>query len=237
MNHFFLFALPLAGILFFSGCSSSPHRFEASSAMVAPEAPMEMNPSSVPSDAKMQRAEQARMLVWTADLEIEVSDVTASIATVTDMTKKQGGYVERTTNRKDGGASLTIRVPAALLKATVSNLEALGTVTHQRVSAEDVTEKYVDIDARLKNKIALRDRLKQLLDKATAVKDILSIETELNRVQSDIDSMTAQLKSLRGRSDYASIDVTLSRKQILGPLGYFFKGLFWGIEKLFVIQD
>lgn len=216
-----LFALTLI----LSGCASSSN----SRAPFAPTA-LEVNESP-------EKVEQARMLVWTADVQIEVTDVTESIAKVTDITKKQGGYVERTTHRKDGAASLTIRLPAALLKTTITHLEALGTVTHQSVSAEDVTEKFVDIDARLKNKIALRDRLKQLLDKATAVKDILSIETELNRVQSDIDSMTAQMKSLKGRADFASLDLTLSRKQILGPLGYLFKGLFWGIEKLFVIQN
>ena len=218
--YFFLFSY----VLFVSGCSSTNSN--------APYALSELEAKESP-----ETVEQSRMLVWTADLEIEVSDITNSIATVIGVTTKQGGFVERTTNRKDGSASMTLRVPSAILKSTISRLETIGTVTHQSVSAEDVTEKYVDIDARLKNKIALRDRLKQLLDKATAVKDILSIETELNRVQSDIDSMTAQIKSLKGRADFATIDLTLSRKQILGPLGYLFKGLFWSIEKLFVIQD
>lgn len=215
----------LALTLILSGCASSSN----SRAPFAPTA-LEVNESA-------EKVEQSRMLVWTADLEIEVSDITANVAAVTALTTKQGGFVERTTNRKDGSATMTLRVPASILKTTITRLETIGTVTHQSVSAEDVTEKYVDIDARLKNKIALRDRLKQLLDKATAVKDILSIETELNRVQSDIDSMTAQIKSLKGRADFATIDLTISRKQILGPLGYLFKGLFWGIEKLFVIQD
>ena len=217
---FFLFSY----ILFVCGCSSTNSN--------APYALSELG-----AKESTEKVEQSRMLVWTADIEIEVSEITNSIATVIAFTAKQGGFVERTINRKDGSASMTLRIPAALLKPTITRLETIGTVTHQNVSAEDVTEKYVDIDARLKNKIALRDRLKQLLDKSTVVKDILSIETELNRVQSDIDSMTAQIKSLKGRADFATIDLTLTRSKILGPLGYLFKGLFWSIEKLFVIQD
>jgi hypothetical protein len=196
-----------------------------------------MQEIAMEANESTEKVEQDRMLIWTADLDIQVNNISNSVAKVTAFITTQKGFVERTMTTKDGSASMTLRVPAKILKSTMSSLETIGTVTLRNISAEDVTEKYVDIDARLKNKIALRDRLKQLLDKATAVKDILSIETELNRVQSDIDSMTAQIKSLKGRADYATIDLTLSRKQILGPLGYFFKGLYWGIEKLFIIQE
>ncbi len=48
----------------------------------------------------------------------------------------------------------------------------------RRISSEDVTEQYVDIDARLRTMVALRDRLRALLDKAQDVKDILTIEIE-----------------------------------------------------------
>jgi len=214
----------LVSMLFMSGCSST----NANAPMQ--EIAMEANGST-------EKVEQDRMLIWAADLDIQVNNISNSVAKVAAFITTQKGFVERTMTTKDGSASMTLRVPAKILKSTMSSLETIGTVTRRNISAEDVTEKYVDIDARLKNKIALRDRLKQLLDKATAVKDILSIETELNRVQSDIDSMTAQIKSLKGRADYATIDLTLSRKQILGPLGYLFKGLYWGIEKLFIIQE
>ena len=96
--------------------------------------------------------------------------------------------------KDDRSASLTIRVPADKFRSAVAGLEGLGTVTGRSVVGQDVTEQYVDVEARLKNKVVLRDRLQNLLDRADAVKDILSIETELNRVQGDIDSMAAQLK-------------------------------------------
>ena len=85
--------------------------------------------------------------------------------------------------------------------------------------------------------VALRDRLRALLDKAQDVKDILAIEKELGRVQGDIDSMQARLTALKGQVDLASIDVSISRKRILGPIGVVFKGAWWIVEKLFVIQQ
>lgn len=57
------------------------------------------------------------------------------------------------------------------------------------------------------------------------------------RVQGDIDSMEGLIKALKGRVDYATVTLSLNRKAILGPLGYLFKGLWWGVEKLFVIRD
>jgi hypothetical protein len=132
---------------------------------------------------------------------------------------------------------MTLRVPAPSLQATVASFEAIGRVTSRRLSSQDVTEQYVDTDARLKTMVALRDRLRALLDKAQNVKDILAIEKELGRVQADIDSLQARLKTLKGKVDLASINLTIKRRRILGPLGYAFKAVFWTVEKLFVIQD
>jgi hypothetical protein len=89
--------------------------------------------------------------------------------------------------------------------------------------------------------MALRDSLKVLLEKAAEVKDVLAVETELNRVQGDIDSMEGRMKSLKGQADLATVELKLiapeaEKKPIYGPLGYLFKGLWWGVEKLFIIR-
>jgi hypothetical protein len=181
-----------------------------------------------------------RMLIWKAALTVEVDDVKEAAARATVVTEKAGGYVEQKSDsgeKDDKSACLTIRVPADKFKSAVAGLENLGTVTDRNVTGQDVTEQYVDVEARLKNKIVLRDRLQKLLDRADAVKDILSIETELNRVQGDIDSMTAQLKALKGRVDYATITLSLQRKQVLGPIGFVGKWVVWAVEKLFIIRE
>ena len=178
-----------------------------------------------------------RKFIWTAGLSVEVGTVAPAAARAAELTTQAGGYVETQSFDKERSASLRLRVPAAALKNTVAALENLGKVTSRHVNARDVTEQYVDIEARLKNMAALRDRLKELLGKATDVKDVLALETELNRVQSDLDSLEARMRVLKGQVELATIDLTLDRRPIYGPLGYFFKGLWWGIEKLFVIRD
>jgi hypothetical protein len=178
-----------------------------------------------------------RKMVWTGRLRIEVASVAEAATRAADLAAQSGGYVETQTVEKERRANLRLRVPAAGFKDAIASLEALGRVKERSVHAQDVTEQYVDLEARLKNRTALRDRLKQLLDKAADVKDVVAIETELNRVQADLDSMEGRMKALKGQVDLAAIDLTLERRPIYGPLGYFFKGLWWGIEKLFVIRE
>ena len=183
-----------------------------------------------------------RMMVWTADLSIETADLSNAVVQAVAIAQKNGGYLESRSDSTYGGATLKLRIPAPSFTNAIGSLESLGEVLSRRVASEDVTEQYVDVEARLKNKIVLRDRLRKLLDQATEVKDVLAIETELNRVQGDVDSMEARIKSLKGRVDFATLDLTLRQKEqkpkkILGPLGYLFKGLFWTVEKLFVIRE
>ena len=176
------------------------------------------------------------MLVWRAWLSLEVSNVHEALSRVTDIAKQSGGYIENKSESGESEAHAILRVPADSLTPVMTSLESVGKVTSRSVSSEDVTEQYVDLDARMKTMIALRDRLRALLDKARDIKDILAIEKELGRVQADIDSMQARLKALKGMVDYSSIDISIERRRILGPLGYVFKGIWWGVEKLFVIQ-
>lgn len=187
--------------------------------------------------SQTERVEQSRMLIWRAWLSLEVSSVSNAAARVADIATQSGGYVENRSDSGDDRANVTLRVPVDSLKSAVASLESIGKVTSRRVSSEDVTEQYVDIDARMKTMVALRDRLRALLDKALDVKDILAIEKELGRVQADIDSIQARFKALKGKVDLASIDVSITRRRILGPLGVVLKGAWWVVGKLFVIQE
>ncbi len=180
--------------------------------------------------------EKDRMLIWSASLDIEVDKVSDAVDLVVSIIEESGGYVESKSMSGEKGASFKLRVPSKQLTPVIDRLADLGHETHRRISAQDVTELYIDTEARLKNAIALRDRLKKLLKRAVNVKDVLIIEKELTRLQSDIDSMEGKLKNLKGRVDYSSIALSLDQKTILGPLGYVFKGVGWVIEKLFVIR-
>ena len=189
--------------------------------------------------SKKSQQQFDRMMIWRASLTIEVSNVTNAVAQLVVLAEKQGGYVEKQSlrDRDSVSASVTLRIPSQVFSETITDAGILGKITRQSVSGEDVTERYVDTEAALKNRIALRDRLSQLLEKADSVQDILAIETELNRTQTEIDVLEGRIKLLKGSVDYATIVVDLESKQILGPVGYVFQGIWWGVKKLFIIQE
>ena len=185
-------------------------------------------------------AVQDRLLAWKGSLSVAVADLTNAVDQAVAVVARHGGYLESRSDHTYGGTTLKLRIPASAFTNAIGALEALGRVESRSVESEDVTEQYVDVAARLKNKLVLRDRLRALLDKATEVKDVLAIETELNRVQGDIDSMEARIQSLQGQVDFAVLDLNLRQKEkppLLGPLGLVCKGLWWTVRKLFVLRD
>lgn len=214
-----------------TGCQTAPQQ-----SRYAMGAPSHIHAGAAENGDRTQ-ATPARMLVWTASLSLEVWNVSNAVEEATSLVNASGGYVSSASGDGVRSSHMTIRVPAKTFDGAVAELESLGEIQSKDVSGRDVTEEYVDIEARLKNKIVLRDRLQKLLEKAADVKDVLAIETELNRVQGDIDSMQARITALKGLVDYATINLHLQRKTVLGPVGYIVKGVFWTLGKLFVLRE
>ncbi len=108
---------------------------------------------------------------------------------------------------------MTVRVPAESLDAFVSGARALGTVKFQSEGSEDVTQQHVDLTARLENLRAEEVRLRSFFDSAKTVEEMLLVETELNRVRQEIESLDAQVKYLERQAAMATVTIELTEKQ------------------------
>ena len=109
-------------------------------------------------------------------------------------------------------ATVTLRVPAdqATYQATLERLRGLAErVVDEQSQAQDVTEEYVDLDARLRNLRASEESLLQLLAKAQRVEDILSIQRELTNVRGQIEQIQGRKQALERRADMATITLTI----------------------------
>jgi hypothetical protein len=175
-----------------------------------------------------------RMVIKSAGLVLAVNDFKAASDAAAGIIKDAGGLIQ-SESQYDDNYYMQIKIPGDKLEATVDMLAKLGDEKSRNISKQDVTEQVVDSEAVLKNKTALRDRLRQLSAQAKDVKDIVAVETELSRVQGEIDSMEATLKSLKGRVNMSDVSLTFEKKVTPGPLGWVFMGLWWIIGKLFVI--
>ena len=176
-----------------------------------------------------------KLTIRSATQVLEVSDPVASTDQVQTLILECGGRIE-SIRTQDTYSYLDLRVPSAGLTATLDRLAELGKETNRFLSERDVTGQVIDLEATLANKRALRDRLRQLLERADSVKDVLAVETELTRLQTELDAADARLGVLRGQVAMARVDLTLQQRRILGPLGMVLKAVGWGLEKLFVIR-
>lgn len=116
-------------------------------------------------------------------------------------------------------ASLQLRVGRRHAEALLGAM-AGPEITERRVEREDKTLAVVDVEARLKNLVELRDRLRALLAHRTAaLKDILETERELARVQSDLDAMTAQRQALANETEKILLNADYRPEPSIGETG------------------
>ncbi|MDP2954071.1 MAG: DUF4349 domain-containing protein [Chloroflexota bacterium] len=153
-----------------------------------------------------------RQVISTASLSLEVKAVEAAVSQVRAIAEGLGGFVERlsgSSGKNQDQATVTIRVPQDQFFTAVERLEALGKVQNRNMGTDDVTERFIDLEARLKSALRGEQSLLSLLQKAQTVSDVLTIERELSRVRSEIERLQGQLNFLKRRVDLATITVSL----------------------------
>ena len=155
-------------------------------------------------------APQARLIVRTVDMTMEVVDVAATMNSIGEVAAQYGGWIvsEQRSSRHTGWIS--IRVPSAELDAAVGNVSALGLdVTSLISSSVDVTEEYFDVEARISNLYDTADSLRQLLIREGELEDILEVQRELTRVSEEIEVLEGRKRYLEQTSATSLINVRL----------------------------
>ena len=180
--------------------------------------------------------QEARYTIRSASLDLEVSDVAEATTRIEGAVKAREGLIESSSNAGTESASISIRVPSSRLRETVEELSRFGDIVTSRFSEQDVSEQYTDSEAKLANLRALRDRLRTLLDRATGVKDVLAIEEQMTRVQTELDQLESRFKLLNSKIAMSTLEVSLEKSHIPGPLGAVLQAGAWVIEKLFVLN-
>ena len=153
-----------------------------------------------------------RQVISTASISLEVEMVDETTATIRTIAEGLGGFVERLSssgNEDRQQASITIRVPQAQFFNALDQLSALGEVQSQNVGSDDVSEQFIDLQARLNSSLREEESLLSLLDRVEGISEVLVIERELNRIRSEIERLQGQLNFLERRVDLATITISL----------------------------
>jgi uncharacterized protein DUF4349 len=192
-------------------------------AALARSADAAAQPAAQPASAASGASDQAmtsqpldRMVIRTAQLSLEVQDIETALTKVRQLADQGGGFVsasnthvERVNDQDRTVADLTIQVRSSSVDEVVSGLRGLGKVTTESSGSQDVTEEYVDLDSNLRNLQASEAAILKLMDKATRIEDVLSLQRELTNVRGQIERIQGRKRYLERRTDMATIAVSL----------------------------
>lgn len=227
-----LVALILIALISIVGCAA-PTVIPAARSAVVPQPAMppvasdqlQSNAESAATGARANAPSAAsaeRMIVYNAQVTLEVQDADKASADIAAIASQNKGYVAGTNLSRDGRGQMrgtvTIRIPAESLDAAQKQIEAVGLkVLSRNKNSNDVTDQYTDLNARLTNLTATEADLRKLMDttteRATKADDILAIYRELTNVRTQIEQIKGQMNLLEKTSTLATLTIALEPHQ------------------------
>jgi hypothetical protein len=157
------------------------------------------------------------MIARVAGITLTTKEFDKTRSSLEEILKRHSGYMGelKVSAPADAGRSLTatLRIPAQQLDAAMTELKKLGRVEDESQGGEEVTQQYVDLQARLANGIHTEQRLTEILRTRTGkLQDVLKVELEIDRVRGEIEQMQAEQKELSKRVAFAMLNTTVKEE-------------------------
>lgn len=152
-------------------------------------------------------------IIKTAHLRFETQNLETSFSNIYKAAKTYKAYIQNDNSGTDYGSiyrNITLRIPNTNFDAFIHEISK--GVTHfdrKEISAEDVTEEFVDVEARLKAKRTLENRYLEILKKANKVSEILEVEKQLSIIREEIEVAEGKLKYLQNRVSMSTISIEM----------------------------
>lgn len=228
-------ALALAVLLLSLGsCRKAEYAREEAPASIAGPAPAqdasapERQAKAAPAGASAETRARAipRKLIRTVNLQLEVRDTEKVAAEVQALATRLGGYVGSSTGQRQGDLmyyTLTLRVPVERLDEALAAIRGLALrVNQESQQVDDVTDQYVDLDARMRTLEATETELRALLaesrQRARKVAEIMEVYQQLIEVRSQIEQIRTQLNSFDKLAALSTINLQLVPTEAARPV-------------------
>jgi hypothetical protein len=232
----------------YSSNSSPNARSAASSQAAAPQtnaAPAEQAKAggggqAVIQNVSLQQADQSqaapvpvdRKIIRNANLSLETDDPKKAMQRIASVAESRGGFVVTSETRQEAGVdggkaqetiTMDVRVPAAQFDAAMNDIRATASrVISEKMTGQDVTEEYIDLDARLRTQKALESQLLNIMKNANDVTDAMSVERELANVRTEIEKIEGRKRFLDNQTSLSTISVTIQPPSpLVSTTGFF----------------
>jgi Domain of unknown function (DUF4349) len=172
------------------------------------------------ADTAASTAEAAdRKIIRNANLTMEVNSTTEAQHRVTSIAESHGGFVVTSESKQREAAEpalrtldikLVVRVPAVRFGATLDQIRGLANnLREENVEGQDVTEEFIDLEARIKTQRALELQFLEIMKQARTVTDAMEVQRQLSDVRTDIEKLEGRKRFLENRASLSTITVNL----------------------------
>ncbi len=159
---------------------------------------------------------QEQKIIKTGNLRYESHDLDETHRQINSLVKRYQGFVSSDRSGKgydEDYRSMTIRVPSQHFQAMLDSIsKGVAYFDQNEVTQRDVTEEFVDIEARLKAKRELENRYLELLKQAKTVKEMLEIERELSTIREEIEARQGRLNYLQNQVSYSTLNINIYKR-------------------------
>jgi hypothetical protein len=172
--------------------------------------------TALTDEVPLQPSEHAetidRKIIKQGEVKFETTDVDKTKSSIVQTVRELNGYISKDivndySHRLEH--LLIIRVPADKFDLLLQNIsEGVDKFDSKNIDALDVTEEYIDVQSRVKTKKELHARYTELLKQATNVEEMLTIEREKGKLQTEIEAVEGRMRYLRDKIAFSTLTVT-----------------------------
>ena len=174
-----------------------------------------------------------RKIIRNANLQLEVDNPDEALAKITNIAESKTGFVvktEQTSNnaetKKSDVITMTVRVPSEKFNETLGEIRGTASrVINETVEGKDVTEEFIDIEARLKTKKALEEQFLEIMKRSNTVEDALNVQRELAEVRGEIEQIEGRKRFLENQASLSTIEIRIQSSSAFSPSssGFFYQ--------------
>lgn len=153
-----------------------------------------------------------RKVVLNAEYQLKVKDAAAAMSRFQTLSATTAGYMVDAQLVKGGDGSwtgrLTLRLPSGQYNGAIQEIRQIGEVLQERQWSQDVTERYYDLEARIRIQQEYERKLQELAAKAATFDDWMKLTRQVNDTRALIEQMQGSLKLLANQVEYSTINIS-----------------------------
>lgn len=160
-----------------------------------------------------------RKIIRNAEITIEVASTTDTQHQVASIAEANGGFVATSESKQRDSVDsaqrtldikLVVRVPSPQFGVTFDAIKKLAQNTPaEQVASQDVTEEFIDLEARIKTQKALEVQFLEIMRQASKVADALEVQRQIADVRTEIEKLEGRKRFLENRSSLSTITVNI----------------------------